>query len=63
MDKLVIYSDQDEVSNKVHDIQRTVFIDSCKRDAYYQHHDFSERRFQTVKTTTNTVLDRTNAPP
>ena len=63
MDQLVSDSAQVKVSNKIHDVLRTLCIDSWQSEAYYQHQNPSERRFQTVKTTTNTVLDRTNAPP
>ena len=42
---------------------RTICIGNWQSEAYYQHQNPSERRFQTVKTTSNTVLDRTGAPP
>ena len=42
---------------------RAICVGNWQSKAYYQHQNPSERRFQTVKTTTNTVLDRTGAPP
>ena len=63
MDQLISDSDQVEVSNKVQDILRTLCIGNWQSEAYYQHQNPAERRFQTVKTTKNTVLDYTNAPP
>ena len=62
MYQLVSDSSQAEFRNKVHDVLRTLCIDSWKGEAYYQHQNPAKIRFQTVKTTTNTVLDRTNAP-
>ena len=63
MNKLVSDSAKVEISAKVNDILRTLCIDAWKIEPYYQHQNPSERRFGTVKTTTNTVLDRTGAPP
>ena len=63
MNKLESDSAQVEVSDKVKDILRTLFIDSWQGEPYLQHQNPSERRYQTVKRTTNTVLDRTRAPP
>ena len=42
MDKLVIDSAQVEVSNKVHDILRTLYIDNWQSEPHYQHHNFAE---------------------
>ena len=63
MNRLVSDSAEVEISSKVKDILRTLLITSWQSEAYHQHQNPAERRFQTVKTTTNTVLDRTNAPP
>ena len=63
MNRLVSDSAEVEISVKVKDILRTLIIDSWQSEPYYQHQNPAERRFQTVKTTTNTVLNRTGAPP
>ena len=63
MNQLISDSAQVEISNKVQDILRSLFIKSWQSEPYYQHQNPSERRFQTVKRTTNTALDRTGAPP
>ena len=63
MNRLISDSAQVEISNKVQDILRSLFIKSWQSEPYYQHQNLSERRFQTVKRTTNTVLDRTGSPP
>ena len=63
MNRLISDSAKLEVSSKVKDILRTFIIESWQSDPYYQHHNPSESRFNTIKTTTNTVLDRTGALP
>ena len=63
MNQLISDSAQVEISNKVQDILRSLFIKSWQSEPHYQHQNPFERRFQTVKRTTNTVLDRTGAPP
>ena len=63
MDKLISDSAQSEVFNIVKDITRVLFIDDWKSEPYYQHQNFAERRYQTVKRQTNTLLNRTGALP
>ena len=63
MNKLISDSAQVEISNKVKDILRTLIIGDWQSEPYYQHQNPAERRFQTVKRTANTVLDRTGARP
>ena len=36
MDKLISDSDQSEISNRVKEILRTLFIDDCKSEPHYQ---------------------------
>ena len=62
IDRLNSDSAQVKISNKVQDILRTLIKGSWKSEPYYQHQNPAERRFQTVKRTTNTVLDRSGAP-
>ncbi len=61
--KLISDNAQVEISNKVKDILRYLFIDDWQSEPHYQHQNPAERRYQDVKRTTNRVLDRTGAPP
>jgi hypothetical protein len=60
--KLISDRAQVEISEKVQDILRTLFIGSWQSEPHQQHQNPAERRFQTVKTAANTILDRTGAP-
>lgn len=62
MDKLISDRAQLETSKKVLDILRSYRIDDWQSEPYHEHQNFAERRYQTLKTTTNTVMDRTGAP-
>ncbi len=53
---------QVEISKAVLNILRTFCIDSWQSEPKNQQQNFAERRFQTIKTTTNRILDRTGAP-
>jgi hypothetical protein len=53
---------QVEISNKVQDILRALFIGSWQSEPHHQHQNPAERRYQQVKTTTNTLMDRTGSP-
>ena len=59
-----IISDSAQVilSTKVKDILRTLCINSWQSEPYQQHQNAAERRYQTIKATTNRVMDRTGAP-
>ena len=46
----------------MHDILRALFIDDWQSEPHRQHQNPAERRIQTVKRRTNTLLDRTGAP-
>lgn len=63
MNRLIRYSSKDEISSKVKDILRTLIIGAWQSEAWHQHQDPSERRFQIIKSKTNRFLDRTEAPP
>jgi hypothetical protein len=63
MDKLVSDRAQLETSKKVLDILRNYRIDDWQSEPYHEHQNFAERRYQTVKETTNKVMDRVGAPP
>ena len=57
MDKLISDSSQSEISNRVKDILRALFIDDWQSEPHCQHQNFAERRYQTVKRQTNTLLE------
>ena len=60
--KLVSDRAQVEISNKVLDILRALCISSWQSEPYQQHQNPAERRYQTIKTMANTILDRTGSP-
>jgi hypothetical protein len=63
MSKLISDRAQAEISNKVVDILRALFISSWQSEPHQQHQNYAENRYQTVsKTMGNTILDRTGAP-
>ena len=62
MTKLISDRAQAEISNKVQDILHTLVIKSWQSEPHQQHQNFAERRYQTIKTVVNTILDRVGAP-
>ena len=62
MDKLISDRAEVETSNKVLDILRNYFIGDWQSAPHTQHQNPAERRYQTIKRITNTLLDRTGAP-
>jgi Reverse transcriptase (RNA-dependent DNA polymerase) len=54
---------QVEISKKVLDILRTLCISDWQSEPHQQQQNPAERRFQTVKTAANRIMDRTGAPP
>ena len=63
MDKLISDRAKAETSSRVNDILRALFIDDWQSEPYMQHQNKCENRYQTIKRQTNTLLDRTGAPP
>lgn len=53
---------QVEISKAVQNVLRTFCIGSWQSEPHQQQQNPAERRFQTIKTTTNRILDRTGAP-
>lgn len=53
---------QSELSSRVLDILRVLCIDSWRSEPHQQHQNPAERRYQTVKRMTNTIMDRTGSP-
>ena len=62
MDKLISDRAQVEISNKVLDILRNYVIEDWQSEPYHEHQNPAGRRYQTLKTGTNRVFDRTGAP-
>ena len=62
MDKMRPDSAKYEISTRVKDIVRVLFIDDWQSESYLQHQNFSERRFQTIKRENNDLLGVTSAP-
>ena len=62
MDKLISDSAQVEVGKRVKDILRALVIDDWQSEPHYQHQNFAERRYSTIKPMVNKLLDRTGAP-
>ena len=60
--KLVSDSAQVEISKKVQDILRSLCIDDWQSEPHQQQQNPAERRYQTVKRITSTLMDRTGAP-
>jgi hypothetical protein len=63
MDKLVSDRAKAEISKKVKDILRTLFIEDWQSEPYYHHQLFAERMIQELKKFANWVLQSSNAPP
>ena len=60
--KLISDRAQVEISNKVQDILRALCIGDWQSEPKQQHQNPAERRYQTVKTMANTIMDRTGSP-
>ena len=61
MDKLLSDSATTEVSNKVMDILRAYHISNWHSEPYHQNHNPAEWRYRTIKSWTNTVMNRSGA--
>ena len=62
MDKLLSDSAKTEISNKVMDILRAYHISNRHSEPYHQNHNPAEWRYMTIKSWTNTVINRSGAP-
>ena len=62
MDKLLSDSAKTEISNKVMDILRAYHISNWHSEPYHQNQNPAEWRYRTIKSWTNTVLNRSGAP-
>jgi hypothetical protein len=61
--KLISDSAQVEISGKVKDILRYLFIEDWQSEPHHQNQNPAERRYQDLKRVTNRLLDRTGSPP
>ena len=61
MDKLLSDSAKTEISNKVMDILRAYHISNWHSEPYHQNQNPAEWRYRTIKSWTNTVMNRSGA--
>ena len=61
MDKLLSDSAKTEISNKVMDILRAYHISNWHSEPYHQNQNAAEWRYRTIKSWTNTVMNRCGA--
>ena len=62
MDKLLSFSAKTEISNKVMDILRAYHISNWHSEPYHQNQNLAEWRYRTIKSWTNTGMNRSGAP-
>ena len=62
MDKLLRDSAKTEISKKVMDILRAYHISNWHSEPYYQNQNPAEWRYRTIRSWTNTVMNRSPAP-
>ena len=62
MDKLLSDSAKTEMPNKVMDILRAYHSSNWHSEPYHQNHNPPEWRYRTIKSWTNTVMNRSGAP-
>ena len=62
IDKLLSDSAKTEISNKVMDILRAYHISNWYSEPYHQNQNHAEWRYRTIKSWTNTVMNRSGAP-
>ena len=62
MNKLLSDSAKTEISNKVMDILRAYHISNWYSEPYHQNQNPAEWKYRTIKSWTNTVMNRSGAP-
>ena len=62
MDKLLSDSAKTEIANKVMHIRRAYHISNWHSEPYHQNQNPAEWRYRTIKSWTNTVMNRSGAP-
>ena len=63
MDKLLSDSAKTEITNKVMDILRAYHISKWHSEPCHQNQNPAEWRYRTIKSWTNTVMNRSGAQP
>ncbi len=63
MDKMISDRGSNEISKRVKDILRYLFIRSWQSEPHQQQQNPFERRYQDIKRKTNRMLDRSGCPP
>ena len=58
MDKLISDRAQLEISKRCLDILRAYCIDDWQSEPHYQHQNYAERRYATIKPLVNLLLNR-----
>ena len=62
MNKLLSDSAKTEISNKIMDILGAYHISHCHSEPYHQNQNPAKLRYRTIKSWTNTVMNRSGAP-
>ena len=62
MDKLLSDSAKTEISKKIMDILRAYHISNWYSEPYHQNQNPAEWRYRTIKSWTNTFMNRSGAP-
>ena len=62
MDKLLSDSPKTEISKKVMNILTAYYISNWHSEPYHQNQNPAEWRYRTIKSCTNTVMNRSGAP-
>jgi hypothetical protein len=62
MDKLISDCARAETSTRINDILRALIISDWQSKPYQKNQKFAEKRYATIKTATNRVLNLSGAP-
>ena len=62
MDTLISDGGKYEISKRVTDLLRSLFIQDCQSEPYHQHQNKAENRFGLAKRYTNTVMNTSGCP-
>ena len=62
MDKLISDQAQSEVSNRVKDILRALFINDWQSEPHKQQQNFAEQQYSTIKAKVNNIMNCVGAP-
>ena len=62
MDTIITDGGKYEISKKVTDLLRSLFIKQYESETYHQHHNEAEQRYGAIKRYINTLMNFTGAP-